>query len=176
MPWSPRRSCAAPEMIRTSGRTAVAEADRGPTLEDLTGSMEMVPSSASMSSAKNFPALRILVVDDEALIRWSLAETLVACGHDVAEAADAATAVSMASAASFDVVFLDLRLPDSSDLTLLSKIRHLAPRTRVILMTAYGTSEVSQGAMDLGACRVVTKPLEMNDVAALASDAYGSRF
>jgi DNA-binding NtrC family response regulator len=115
-------------------------------------------------------------VDDEALIRWSLVQTLSDAGQLTAEAANAATALRAVSDAStpFDVILLDFRLPDSNDLTLLSRLRRLSPATQVILMTAYGTPEVVQGALDLGVFRVVAKPLEMNEVSTLVIDAHAA--
>jgi DNA-binding NtrC family response regulator len=132
-------------------------------------------ASVNFPPASKIPPLRILIVDDEALLRWALTETLAADGHEVAEAADAAAAVRAISLAAnpFDIAILDLRLPDSRDLMLLSTVRRLTPRTRVILMTAYGSPDVEQGALDLGAARVVTKPLEMTNLPALIADAYG---
>jgi len=123
------------------------------------------------------PGLRVLVVDDEALIRWSLLETLSSWGHEVVEAGDAAGALhAVATAAEpFDVALLDFRLPDSNDLALLSSLRRLAPAMRIILMSAYGTPDVQQGALDLGAYCVISKPFEMHDVAPLVSRAYASR-
>jgi len=55
-----------------------------------------------------------------------------------------------AAAVPFDVVLLDFRLPDSSDLALLSRLRRLAPATRIVLMTAYGTPEIVQAAQRRG--------------------------
>src|SRR4029077_8139449 len=109
---------------------------------------------------KKFPTLRVLVVDDEPLIRWSLGETLASRGCEVIEAVDARSArAAVADAAvPFDVAVLDLRLPDSSDLSLLAKLRQLAPEMQVILMTAFGTNETFDGALGLGAFRVVHKP------------------
>jgi two-component system, response regulator, stage 0 sporulation protein F len=126
---------------------------------------------------KSSPPLRVLVVDDEFLIRWSLVETLTDTGHEAVEAKDGQSAVRVLSesAIPFDVVLLDLRLPDSNDLTLLSQVRRLFPSTQVILMTAYGSPEVVKGATDLGAFRVVSKPLEMADVPALVSQAHAAR-
>ena len=49
----------------------------------------------------------------------------------------------------FDVVLLDLRLPDASGLVVLSQVRRWSPRTKVILMTAYGTTDVVEDAFDL---------------------------
>jgi len=122
---------------------------------------------------KKSPRLQILIVDDEPLIRWSVAETLAECGHEVVEAADgsAARGAICDAVRDFDVVVLDYRLPDSEDLSLLACIRAMAPDTRVILMTAFGTPEVVQGALDLGAYCVLAKPFEMHDLAHLVAEA-----
>jgi DNA-binding NtrC family response regulator len=120
--------------------------------------------------------LRILIVDDEALIRWSLSETLSDCGHVVVEAGNAVGALRAVTSAAvpFDVVLLDFRLPDSNDLALLSHLRRLAPPTRIILMTAHGTLEILQAALDLGVHRVISKPFDMNDLAPMVAQAYAS--
>lgn len=122
------------------------------------------------------PALRVLVVEDERLIRWSIAETLAHAGHTVIEAEDGATAVRAltAPAEPVDAVLLDYRLPDSNDLTLLANIRRLSPHSPVILMTAYGTPEVTKGALDLGVYRVMSKPFEMHELEELLLQACAS--
>ena len=126
---------------------------------------------------KKSPALRGLVVDDEPLIRWSLAETLGDCGCQVVESADGRSARSavLDPARPFDVVLLDYRLPDSDDLSLLAAIRRASPDSQVILMTAFGTPEVVRAALDLGAYRVVNKPFEMHELANLVVEAYAAR-
>ena len=117
--------------------------------------------------------LHILVVDDEALIRWSLCELLRLQGHTVVDAESASAArAAVDEATSFDVVLLDYRLPDSNDLKLLEEIRLRMPQSAVVLMTAYGSPEVVQGAMQLGACRVVDKPFDMDDVEPMIRNAY----
>ena len=109
--------------------------------------------------------LRVLVVDDEPLIRWSIAETLGAVGHHVTEAQDAASTLqALADAQKPDLVLLDFRLPDSNDLGLLAKIRRIAPATTVIMMTAFGTPDVTAGALELGAMQVLSKPFNMHDL------------
>ncbi|HTL43169.1 MAG TPA: response regulator [Vicinamibacterales bacterium] len=135
---------------------------------NIISSREKVPEAT-----QKVPALRVLVVDDEALIRWSLVQTLNDSGHETAEAMDAASAIRtvLESPRPFDVALLDLRLPDSKDLELLARVRRVAPRTQVILMTAYGTPEIVQGAIDLGAFRVLAKPIEMSDITALVANA-----
>ncbi len=110
----------------------------------------------------------MLVVDDEALIRWSLTQTLEDSGFEVQQASNASEALKLATSDdSFDVVLLDFRLPDSNDLNLLARMRQHLPEAAVILMTAYSTPEVTQGALDLGAVRVVSKPFEMSEMASL---------
>ena len=109
--------------------------------------------------------MRVLVVDDEPLIRWSIAETLGAAGHEVCEAQDAAGAVqALTKTPTPDVVLLDFRLPDSNDLGLLARIRDLAPTSAVVLMTAFGTPDVTAGALELGVCRVLNKPFDMHEL------------
>ena len=126
--------------------------------------------------AEHSPPLRVLVVDDEPLIRWALVETLTDAGHEATEAGDAKAAIEALYTARtpFDVVLLDLRLPDASGLAVLVQIRRQSPETQVILMTAYGTSEVVADALDLGAFRVVPKPLEMSDLSNLVIEAHAA--
>ena len=123
------------------------------------------------------PARSVLVVDDEALIRWSLAEMLGERGYVVTEAGDGRTAVAAieGSAEPFDIVLLDYRLPDSADLRLLEKVRHLAPTSQVIMITAHNSPELAQGAAALGAYRVVSKPFEVESLAALVNQAWSDR-
>jgi two-component system response regulator AtoC len=121
------------------------------------------------------PALRVLIVDDEPLIRWSMSETLTQTGHTVSEAPDAKeTLRRLALEPTPDVILLDYRLPDSNDLELLETIRRIAPRSSVVMMTAFGTPAVQAGALELGAFRVMTKPLEMSELSALVQQAYQS--
>lgn len=124
------------------------------------------PSAAgNISSAGEKLARHILVVDDEPLILWSVTESLSELGFDVEEAADAASALRaiMTAATPFEVVVLDLRLPDMDDLSLLSTIRHMRPATAVILMTAFSTPEIVAEAQALGA-GVIDKPFELDDL------------
>ncbi len=117
------------------------------------------------------PPFQVLVVDDESLIRWSLTEVLADSGYLVDEAGDGAAAVGLLSDGKrFDVVLLDYRLPDSDDLGLLDTIRRMSPTSRVIMMTAFGTPEMVDGALKLGAERVVPKPFDVHDMARLVGE------
>jgi DNA-binding NtrC family response regulator len=125
---------------------------------------------------KNSQPLRVLVVEDERLIRWAIGETLALAGHTVIEAENGAIAVRALSDPEkpFDAVLLDYQLPDSNDLRLLASIRRLSPHTPVILMTAYGAPDITKGALDLGVCGVMNKPFEMHDLEGVLVRACGS--
>jgi len=122
------------------------------------------------------PYLRVLVVEDEALIRWSIAEMLAQHGHAVVEAGSAATAVQALhdSPQPIDVVLLDLRLPDSSGLGLLASIRRLRPQSAVVMMTAYGSPEEARHALELGVYRVVNKPFDVDVLEDLLIEAHNA--
>jgi DNA-binding NtrC family response regulator len=116
---------------------------------------------------------RVLVVDDEPLIRWSMCEILAESGYTACEAVDGASVVERLSDGTrlFDVIVLDFRLPDSNDLHLLEIVRGLAPDSTVIMMTAFGTPEMVDSALRLGAYRVVPKPFDVHDMARLVAEA-----
>ena len=114
--------------------------------------------------AREDRSLRVLVVDDEALIRWAIAETLTRAGHKVMEARDGGSALRALADDQhhIDVVLLDLRLPDCADLTLLSRIRRQSPDCAVVMMTAYATPELDAEARALGVHDVMAKPFDVN--------------
>jgi CheY-like chemotaxis protein len=120
--------------------------------------------------------LRVLIVDDEPLICWSIAETLGGCGAVVTQAATGLAAVrALAAVPEPDVVLLDYHLPDSHDLRLLATMKRMSPRSQVILMSACCTPEIARRALAVGACLVVGKPLDMCVVPALVREVAGLR-
>ena len=117
----------------------------------------------------------ILVVDDESLIRWSLSESLEAEGFSVLEAGSAREALAcLGEHNDIAVVLLDLKLPDSTDLSLLRLLGRLAPTSRVILMTAHGTEEILEEALRAGAFRAVGKPFDMEEMVAMVRAAVAA--
>jgi two-component system response regulator AtoC len=119
---------------------------------------------------------RVLVVDDEPLMRWSVSETLSDHGFQVVETGDAQAARSAVRDATqgFDVVVLDLNLPDSHDLSLLQLIHTMAPSAQLVLMTAYATPDVVRDALAAGAFDVVNKPFEIEDLARVVGRAMAA--
>jgi DNA-binding NtrC family response regulator len=122
---------------------------------------------------------RVLIVDDEALIRWTVTEMLNDRGYLVSEAADAGGALRAIQAMvdaddRFDIILLDYRLPDSADLGLLEKVKRLTPQTQVIMVTAHGAPELAERATALGAYAVAGKPFEVEGLSALVGRALAA--
>jgi DNA-binding NtrC family response regulator len=115
-------------------------------------------------------ARRILIVDDEPLIRWSLAERLRGDGYDIVEAGTAAQAIALADQG-IDLVLLDYRLPDGDGLGVLRELRDVDPDTLVIMLTAHTIIETVVEAMRTGAFDYATKPFDLDDVAMRVSRA-----
>jgi two-component system, NtrC family, response regulator AtoC len=113
---------------------------------------------------------RILVVDDEELIRWSLAERMRAEGYDVEEAGTGEEALERARDG-VDLVLLDYKLPDTDGVTVLKRIKELDPDALVILLTAYASVETAVEAMKEGAFHFANKPFDLDDVAFLVARA-----
>jgi two-component system response regulator AtoC len=108
------------------------------------------------------PPQRILVVDDERLVRWSLCQRLKADGYEVAEAGSLAEAVAEFKNA--DAAILDFRLPDGDGISLLKMLRQADPDLPVVMLTADKDVETIVEAIKAGASDYVTKPFEVDDV------------
>jgi CheY-like chemotaxis protein len=121
--------------------------------------------------------LRVLVVEDEPLLRWAISETLSIPGSVVSLAGDAAAALQALAATTppFDVALLDLCLPDSRDLVLLSTIRRRWPDTAVVIMTADAAPGVLEGARSLGIETILSKPFDLHDLPATLNAAHQRR-
>ena len=115
----------------------------------------------------------VLVVDDEPLIRWAVREGLETAGYAVVEAGSAREAMqSLADgAAGAAVALLDLKLPDSDDLSLLRRVRQIVPACRVILMTAHGTPETLAEALREGAVGTIAKPFDLTRIIRMVDEA-----
>lgn len=114
-------------------------------------------------------APRVLVVDDEGLLRWSLSEMLHAAGYDVVQARDGHEArIAFADETRpIDAMVLDLKLPDVYGLQLLGEARRHCVTCPIVVMTAYGTSDVVDAALLAGAVHVIAKPFDLDVMVSL---------
>jgi len=102
----------------------------------------------------------VLIVDDEASLRQSLSMVLKSSGYRVTTASSAAEASQFLKAGAFDLVFLDLKMPEVDGLTLLREIRRLYPHMAVLILTAHATMDSAIEAVRLGARDYLLKPID----------------
>ncbi|MGA9529804.1 MAG: sigma-54 dependent transcriptional regulator [Terriglobales bacterium] len=101
---------------------------------------------------------RILIIDDELEIRESLETLLEFEGYTVSVAGTGREGLAQIDEHSFDVVLLDLALPDKNGMDVLAEIREQHPEQPIIMITAYGTVENAVSAMQSGATNFIQKP------------------
>jgi len=115
----------------------------------------------STSNATN-PRIRILVAEDEALIRMDLVEMLNEAGYEVvAEAADGAEAIELAQLHKPDLAILDVKMPVLDGISAAEKIITIAP---VLMLTAFSQRELVERARDAGVMAYVVKPFSIGDL------------
>jgi len=101
---------------------------------------------------------KILIVDDESLVRNFLAETLRRKNLDVFTAENGEKAIVMLKEMTFDLVITDMRMQEVSGIDVLRKVKELSPSTLVVVVTGFGTIENAVEAMRLGAFNYLIKP------------------
>ena len=109
-------------------------------------------------------SVRILIVDDEPLIRKSLYEILRIEGYRVQMAETGEAALGILKKERFDIVVTDFQLPEMNGIALLEEIKRGSPKTEVILVTGYGTIESAVAAMKKGAFDYITKPINDSEI------------
>jgi len=105
---------------------------------------------------------RILIVDDEPLVRDSLSEILCSRGYSVETADNGVQALSRLEERISDLVIADVKMPNLDGLSLLKQIKSRFPNTAVVVMTGYGSVEIAIQAIKQGAYDYITKPINDN--------------
>lgn len=119
--------------------------------------------------------LRLLLVDDDAAVRWSLSETLAEEGHEVRAAENAGQALAQLDEYAPDVILSDIRMPGFDGIELLKRVKEHAPSVDVVLMTAYDDMPTVVKAMREGAFDFLVKPLESKEISAILERALADR-
>ncbi|MET0850358.1 MAG: sigma-54 dependent transcriptional regulator [Candidatus Rokuibacteriota bacterium] len=118
---------------------------------------------------------RILVADDEDGLRWVLEKGFRGAGYEVVSVRDGNAALREAEASPFDLILLDVRMPGTDGLSLLSLVRERRPDAQVVIMTAHGTMETAVQAMQKGAYDYLAKPFDIDEALLLAERALTAR-
>jgi DNA-binding NtrC family response regulator len=117
----------------------------------------------------------IAVVDDQELMRESIAETLRSDELEVSAYASGAEALAALARREFDLIITDLKMPGMSGLELLSKAADAAPGVPVVVITAHGTVESAVDAMKRGAFDYISKPFNPDELEVVVERALGHR-
>jgi len=104
--------------------------------------------------------MNIMVVDDEKIVRESFLHWFRKIGHHVEAAASGTEALSRLTRAPFDLMFVDIKMPEMDGIELLEKIKSDYPDTAVVIITAYGSIEPAIKAMQIGAADYLLKPFK----------------
>ncbi|MBI5103174.1 MAG: response regulator [Nitrospirae bacterium] len=107
--------------------------------------------------------MKILVVDDEQLVRWFLDRALKKGGHEVITSSSVSDATEKLATDKFDLLFVDLRMPEANGTELIKKLAGLEVRPKVIVCSAYITSELESEFMANGIC-ILKKPFKLDEL------------
>ena len=107
---------------------------------------------------------RILLVDDEPLMRLSMVDALEAIGHDVEAASSGTQGIEAIRQRPFDLVITDLRMPGADGLTVLRATKEQSLSIEVVVITGHGSVETAVNAMKFGAFDYITKPFQMDEL------------
>jgi DNA-binding NtrC family response regulator len=117
----------------------------------------------------------ILIVDDEEVVRHSHLRSLEGTDCNAQAAEDGRQALQVMEQQPFDVVLLDLRMPDLDGMDVLKTIKQRWPDSEVVVITGYPSLESAKQALKLGAYNYLTKPVGPNEVIKAASDAMNQK-
>jgi len=107
---------------------------------------------------------RILIVDDQEMMRDSLAATLARAGHEVVAANDGPVAVTRLGSTRFDLMITDLKMPKMTGIELLGEAKRLRAEMPVVVMTAFATVNTAVEAMKMGAYDYIQKPFDGDEI------------
>jgi DNA-binding NtrC family response regulator len=118
---------------------------------------------------------RILVIDDESIVRKSCSRALTPEGYEVKVSQSGVEALKMLEEESFDLVLTDLKMPDIDGIEVLKKIKEKWPQTEVIIITGYQTVDTAVKSIKLGAFDYVEKPFTPDALVSAVGNAMASR-
>lgn len=108
--------------------------------------------------------LKVLIVDDQAGVRFLLEIVVRESGHEAYMAQNGLEAIEMARSIHPDLIFMDVRMPLIGGLEALGKIKATNPEIQVIIMTAYGSEQTVSDALKKGAWCYIAKPFDVNEI------------
>jgi DNA-binding NtrC family response regulator len=130
----------------------------------------MIPNTSERTD-RHMTDARILIVDDEPIVRESICDWLVDAGYSVTTARTGEEALEIVAQQDFGLVILDVRLPGKTGIRVLEEMKEMKPDIKAIIITAYASPDMRTEAMKLGATHYLTKPIAPDQLERLVQDA-----
>ncbi len=118
--------------------------------------------------------IKILVVDDDKLIRWSLKEIFSQEGYAVDAVATAKDALKQAKNITYELIFSDLEISDESGIEMLRKARTFQPDAKIIILSALTKQQIEPKLGNLSIFSIIEKPFKSEQIRSVVKEALGS--
>jgi DNA-binding NtrC family response regulator len=115
---------------------------------------------------------KVLVIDDEPIVRISSKRTLAPEGYDVTLAESGRTGIEILEKETFDLILLDLKMPDMGGIEVLKVVMERWPNTKVIIVTGYSTVDTAVEALRIGAFNHIEKPFTPDSLLAAVNEVF----
>jgi DNA-binding NtrC family response regulator len=112
--------------------------------------------------------LKVLVIDDDKLIRWSLREILTQDGHHVDAVSSISDAFSQAEKYSYELIFADFEIEDENCIDMLKKLQKAHPDTQIIILSAQSQKQIEPQIEGISVRAIIEKPFDSGQIRALS--------
>ncbi|MCK4759211.1 MAG: response regulator [Candidatus Aminicenantes bacterium] len=117
--------------------------------------------------------IKILVVDDDKLIRWSLKEMFSQEGYDVDTVATAAEALTHVEDTNYNLICADIDIEDENGIEMLKKLKMVQPEVKIIILSAYSRNQIEPQVEELSILSIIEKPFQSEQIKGIVRDVLG---
>jgi DNA-binding NtrC family response regulator len=117
---------------------------------------------------------KILVVDDEPLVSWSIKQVLSSDGFEVDCVGSGLEALRLSDSGNYDLFIMDIKMPGMTGLEVLEEIKKRNAEVKVIVVTGYSYSSNTENAKQLGAFAIINKPFSIEEITGIVRKALGA--
>lgn len=118
-------------------------------------------------------SMKILVVDDDKLIRWSLKEMLSQEGYEVDAVATAAEALTHAEDTNYNLICADIDIENENGIEMLKELKAVQPKVKIIILSAYSRNQIEPQVEDLSILSIIEKPFQSEQIKGIVRDVLG---
>ena len=126
-----------------------------------------------MRAKQAMPKKKVLIVDDDHLVCWALEKEFAGSGLSTRVVNNGADALSELRGQSYDIVFLDIHLPDANGMALLGEIERISPNTTIIIMSGDASETNRESAFAGGALQFLEKPFDLSEIHGILKSTLG---